>query len=88
MFAYETGYAHLKNNANKGWCSRGHEFRAGVITANKVIYCCVLFDYAGNSIDETVHWEHLNQYINIYLHRECPKTSFICCFIVTTKNLI
>ena len=32
---------------------------------------------------------HLNQYINIYLHRgECCKTSFIYCFIVTAKNLI
>ena len=27
-------------------------------------------------------------YINIYLHREYRKTSFICCLIVTTKNLI
>ena len=26
--------------------------------------------------------------INIYLHRECFKTSFICCFIMTTENLI
>ena len=32
--------------------------------------------------------QHLNQYINICLHRECCKTSFICCFIVTNKNLI
>ena len=30
----------------------------------------VLFDLTGN-IDETVQWQHLNQYINIYLHREC-----------------
>ena len=27
-------------------------------------------------------------YINIYLHREYRKTSFICCLIVTTENLI
>ena len=32
--------------------------------------------------------QHLNQYINSYLHRECCKTSFIYCFIVNAKNLI
>ena len=32
--------------------------------------------------------QHLNQYINIYLHRECCKTSFIYCFAATTENLI
>ena len=32
--------------------------------------------------------QHLNQYINIYLQRECRKTTFIHCFIVTAKNLI
>ena len=32
--------------------------------------------------------QHWNQYINIYLHRECCKTSFIYCFTVTAKNLI
>ena len=32
--------------------------------------------------------QHLNQYINIYLHRECCKTSFLYCFIVDAKNLI
>ena len=30
----------------------------------------------------------MNQYNNIYLHRECHKTSFIYCFIVTAENLI
>ena len=35
-----------------------------------IIYCCVLFDLTGN-IDETVQQQHLNLYINIYLHREC-----------------
>ena len=28
----------------------------------------------------------MNQCINIHLHRECHKTSFIPCFIVTVKN--
>ena len=37
--------------------------------------------------DETVQRQHLNQYINIYFHRECRKTSFNC-FIVTAENLI
>ena len=32
--------------------------------------------------------QHLNQYIKIYLHRECHKTSFICCFVVTIENLL
>ena len=32
--------------------------------------------------------QHLNQYININLHRECCKTSFTHYFIVTAKNLI
>ena len=31
--------------------------------------------------------QHLNEYINIYLHKECRKTSFVCCFIVTVENL-
>ena len=44
------------------------------------------FDYKGNTVDETMQWQHLKQYI--YLHRECCKTSFICCFIVTSENLI
>ena len=35
-----------------------------------------------------MQWEHWNQYINIYLHRECCKTSFIYCFAATTENLI
>ena len=30
----------------------------------------------------------MNQYINIYLHWKCRKTSFIYFFIVTAKNLI
>ena len=30
----------------------------------------------------------MNQYINIYLHRECHQTIFIRCFIVTTTKLI
>ena len=45
-------------------------------------YCCVLFDYSGNTVDKTVQGQHLNQYIKIYLHRECRKTSFICCIIL------
>ena len=47
-----------------------------------------IFDWTGNTIDEIKQRQHLNQYINIYLHRECCKTSFISCFIVTAKNLI
>ena len=46
------------------------------------------FDLTENTEDETMQRQHLNQYINIYLHRECHKTSFIHCFIVTIKNLI
>ena len=30
------------------------------------------------TIDEIVQWQHLNQHINIYLHREYHKTSVIC----------
>ena len=52
-----------------------------------IIYSCVLFDYIGN-IDETVHRQHLNQYINIYLIENIVKTSFIRYFIATTENLI
>ena len=33
-------------------------------------------------------WQHLNQSIDIYLQRECRKTSFIRCFLVTAENLI
>ena len=46
------------------------------------------FDYNGITVDQTMQRQHLNQYINIYLHRQCCKTSFICCFIVTAKNFI
>ena len=46
------------------------------------------FNQTGNTIDETMQQQHLNQYNNICLHRECCKTSFIRSFIVTTKNLI
>ena len=35
-----------------------------------------------------MQWQHLNQFINIYLHREFRKASFICCSIVTVKNVI
>ena len=52
-----------------------------------IIYSCVLFEYIGN-IDETVHRQHLNQYINIYLIENIVKTSFIRYFIATTENLI
>ena len=38
-------------------------------------------------MDETVQRQHLNQYINIYFHRECRKASFICYFIVSAENL-
>ena len=44
----------------------------------------MLFDYTGNTVDETVQGQQLNQYINIYLDRECRKNSFI----VTAENLI
>ena len=44
----------------------------------------MLFDYTGNTVDETVQRQQLNQYINIYLLRECRQTSFI----VTAENLI
>ena len=40
-----------------------------------IIYRCALFDQA-EKIDETVQPQHLNQYINIYLHRDVIKTSF------------
>ena len=36
-----------------------------------IIYCCALLDQTGNTIDETMQQQYLNQYINIYLHREC-----------------
>ena len=41
-----------------------------------------------NTVDETMQQQHLNQYINIYLHRECHKINFIRYFIVTAENLI
>ena len=44
----------------------------------------MLFDYTGNTVDETVQRQQLNQYINIYLLRECRQTSFI----VIAENLI
>ena len=35
-------------------------------------YCCVLFDYIlSRNVDKIVQRQHLNQYIYIYLHREC-----------------
>ena len=37
----------------------------------------MLFDYTGNTVDETVQQQQLKQYINIYLHRECYRTRFI-----------
>ena len=37
----------------------------------------MLFDYTGNIVDETAQRQQLNQYISIYLHTECCKTSFI-----------
>ena len=46
------------------------------------------FEKTGNAVDETMQQQHLSQYINIYLHRECRKTSFIFCYIVTAENLI
>ena len=46
------------------------------------------FDQTGNTVHETVQQQHFNKCINIYVHQECCKTSFICCFIVTAKNLI
>ena len=33
-------------------------------------------------------WQHLNHYINTYLHKECDKAIFIRCFIVTAETLI
>ena len=45
------------------------------------------FEKTGNAVDETMQQQHLSQYINICLHREYRKTSFIF-YIVTTKNLI
>ena len=46
------------------------------------------FWLTGNTVDKTMQWKHLNKHINIYLHRECCKASFICCFIVTAKTSI
>ena len=45
------------------------------------------FDMIGN-VDEIMQSQHLNQYIYIYLHRECRKSSFIRCFIMTAENSI
>ena len=53
----------------------------------------MLFDYAENSIDDTVHWEHLNQYINIYIENvlrvflflfycDCQKFNLISSFFI------
>ena len=47
-----------------------------------------IFDKTCNTLDEAVQRQHLNQSINIYLHRDCHETSFIRCFIVTAENLI
>ena len=56
-----------------------------VFHTKAIISCCLFFDYIQ---DETGQQQHLNQYINIYLHREFHKTSFIPSFIVNAKNLI
>ena len=48
---------------------------------------CVFFDETGNTVDETA-MAKLESIHQIYLPRECCKTCFICCFIVTDKNLI
>ena len=54
-----------------------------------MLHCIhTFFEYTGNTVDETMQQQHLNQYSNIYLHRECCKSSFICCFILTAENLI
>ena len=53
----------------------------------------MLFDYAGNSIDDAVHWEHLNQYIDIYIENvlrvflflfycDCQKFNLISSFFI------
>ena len=58
----------------------------------KELACSIIvplfFDCMWSTIDETMQQQHFSQYINIYLHRECCKTSFIYCFIVTAENLI
>ena len=58
----------------------------------KELACSVVvheyFDQTGNTVDNIIRWQHLNQYINIYFHREFHKTGFICCFVVTAENLI
>ena len=59
-----------------------------VIKLRHSIVVPAFFHWTGNTVDETMEQQHLNQYINIYLRTECYKTSFIHCFIVTTKNLI
>ena len=48
----------------------------------------MLLDKTGNTVDETVQQQHLTNTLNSFLSRECCKTSFVCCFIVTAKNLI
>ena len=49
----------------------------------------MLSDYTGNTVGETVQQQQLNQYINIYLHREYFKTSLLIrCFIGTAENII
>ena len=30
-----------------------------------ITYCCVFFNYTGNTVDETVERQHLNQYIKV-----------------------
>ena len=53
-----------------------------------LLHCSSYIFWLDRKYCETVQQQHLNQCINIYLPLECHKTSFICCFIVTTKNLI
>ena len=46
-----------------------------------------MYYLTGNTVDGTVQWQHLNQYIKFIYIENIVKISFICCFIVTAKNL-
>ena len=63
---------------NSYYTKSKHLYSLDSLLKDLVIYCCGLFDLTGNTVDETVQCQHLNQYIKfIYIENVVRLVLFI-----------
>ena len=69
-----------------GYCTKSKCLQSLDSLLKDVIVCCVFFNQTGNTLDKTVQWQHLNQYIKfIYIENVIRLVLFIVLLLPPKK---